>query len=317
MFYQALLKKMLSDMHSAPGCFQPTAFWKSIFPQIVNDLETFGFENFRCLGHARHYWNDERNEERAREDYEIFINTDNPSKAPYLQNFSESLIGNPLGAFQFDGRIYTSTSLNYLRALVFLKKSVDTSLIHRVMEIGGGYGSLGEILLKVQPQDFFYVNIDIPPLAAVSTYYLQSIFGKESILDYSQSVHMDSIDIEKIRKNYRGAVLCPWQLPKVKGNFDLAVNFISFQEMEPEIVKNYAEYIDSLTTHYVLLRNSRYGKPLSEEGQLGVMQSTTREHYLEFFSPFQLLALNSNLFGYRTIYGFESEVMIFQRKARL
>lgn len=302
-------------MNLAPSCFQPTLFWKSIVPQIVKDLETFGFENFRCSGSARHIWIEERNEELAQEHYNIFINLDSNAQVPYLRDFSESLIGKPLETYQFDGRIYTSTSLNYLRGLVFLKTIADTSLIHTVIEIGGGYGSLGEIFLKVKPQDFFYVNIDIPPLAAVSTYYLQSIFGQEAILDYSQSAHMDNIDIEKIRKNYRGAVFCPWQLPNLKGNFDLAVNFISFQEMEPEVVKNYVEYINLLTTHYVLLRNSRYGKPRVREGQLGVLQETTREHYLDFFSPFQLQAVNSNLFGYQTPFGFESEVMIFQRKS--
>jgi putative sugar O-methyltransferase len=286
-----------------------------VIPLIVSDLETFGFENFRCKGSAMPIWVDVRNEELAQEHYDIFISLDNDTKEPHLQEFSESDIGKPLAAFQFNGRNYTSTSLSYLRGLVFLKKVVDASQIHRVMEIGGGYGALGEILLKVKP-DYFYINVDLPPLAAVSTYYLQTLFGKEAILDYSQSAKMKSIDIEQIQKEYRGVVLCPWQLPNLKGTVELSVNFISFQEMEPDIVKNYANYIDLLTTHYVLLRNSRYGKPIAEEGRLGVTQQTTREHYLEFFSPFQLKGINSNLFGYQK-FGFESEVMIFQKKSSI
>ena len=32
-----------------------------------------------------------------------------------------------------------------------------------------------------------------------------------------------------------------WEIENLVGDIDLFVNFISFQEMEPQIVKNYAE----------------------------------------------------------------------------
>lgn len=314
--YQALLKQMLVDMEAAPRCFQPTQFWKSVIPAIVKDFETFGFENFKNTKSAHSVWVEVGNWELAQEDYDTFLTYDRDENPPHLQAFSESLVGSPVESFQFDGRFYTPTPLNYLRGLAFLKRRVDTSLIHTVMEIGGGYGSLGEIFLKATPENYFYINVDLPPLAAAATYYLQTVFGKEAILDYSQSREMEVIDIEKVRQNYRGMVLCPWQLPKLKGQVDLAVNFISFQEMEPDVVKNYVTYIDALTKHYVLLRNSRYGKPLmTEDNSCGVLEQTTREHYLDYLSAFNLVDLNSNIFGYVNLQGFESEVMIFQRKS--
>lgn len=314
--HQEILKQMLRDMEAAPSCFQPTQFWKSVIPSIVKDIETFGFENFRNTSSAGRIWVEVGNLELVQEDYDTFLTYDRNEKPPHLQAFSEDLAGKPVEPFQFDGRFYTPTSLNYLRGLTFLKRRVDTSLIHSVMEIGGGYGALGEIFLKATPQNYFYVDVDIPPLAAVATYYLQTVFGKDAILDYSKSKEMKVIDIEQIRQDYRGMVLCPWQLPKLKGHVDLAANFISFQEMEPDVVKNYAIYVDSLTTHYVLLRNSRHGKPLmTQDNSCGVLQQTTRQHYLDYFSSFELVDLNSKIFGYDNLQGFESEVMILQRKS--
>lgn len=87
-------------------------------------------------------------------------------------------------------------------------------------------GTLGEIFLK-SDRTSFYVNIDIPPVAAVSSYYLNQVFGKEKVLTYDQSRDMEFIDIDQIKEKYSMAVFCPWQLPKIKGEFDLFVNFIS------------------------------------------------------------------------------------------
>lgn len=109
-----------------------------------------------------------------------------------------------------------------------------------------------------------YVDVDIPPVAAVATFYLEKVFGVGSVLTYEISREMDIIDIEQISSNYMCAVLCPWQLPRVRGEVDLFVNFISFQEMEPDIVATYIQLVQPLTRSFVLIRNSRQGKPVAE-----------------------------------------------------
>lgn len=312
--YIELIHTMLDDMQKAPPCFQPTNYWKDLVPTITKDLEIYGFENFRASESAKNIWVGIGNLEYGLKDYLTFITHDKDEKAPRIRTFNEDLIGKPLGAFQFKGSDYTSTSLQYLKGLVFLKKYVDTSPIKNVIEIGGGFGMLGSIFLKARPENYFYVDVDLPPLAGVATYYLQQIFGTEAILDYAKSRDMDVIDIEELRKNYRGAVICPWQLPRVKGNFELAVNYISFQEMEPDVVQNYISYIDSLTSHYVLLRNSRYGKETA--GQVksgGVLKLTVRQNYIDYLTRFKLMAIDSNTFGCALPNGFESEVMVFKR----
>lgn len=315
MDYHNLLRNMLLDMEQAPPCFQPTNFWKFIIPAIVRDLQQYGFEAFRSTSTATSLWAAAGKLEDEQVHYITFLSNDNDEKAPHIRGFSENLTGRLFPPFKFGDRNYTPTSLSYLKGLAFLKKHVDTSIIKNVIEIGGGYGCLGEILLKSTPEQIFYVNVDIPPISAVATYYLQSVFGKDVILDYSQSSVMEILDIEEIRKKYRGMVICPWQLPKIKGSFELAVNYVSFQEMEPEVVKNYVTYLNSMTSHYVLMRNSRYGKQVAAQPYTyGVIKQTTREDYLNFFSPFQLVALDCKTFGYFTPPNFESEVIILERK---
>jgi len=245
--------------------------------------------------------------------YNTFLAADT-SKAPHLSNISQSSIGNPHELFTFHGKKYSRVFLNYLRALAFLKKHVsDTDTIKTILEIGGGYGTLGEIMLQSN-HDCFYINIDIPPLSYVSTYYLQQVFGQDAIADYSTTRDMEIIDIDILKEKYRGAVLCPWQLPRIKGNFDLFANFISFQEMEPAIVENYASYLNRIISKYMLLRNSSTGKPSSSSSNNKPCVDTpvVRQHYLDFFEPFSLIAADSKIFGDQH-QGLDSEVLILGR----
>jgi len=184
-----------------------------------------------------------------------------------------------------------------LRGLTFLKNSVDTNGIENVLEIGGGYGALGEILLTSDSTSF-YVNIDIPPVAAVSSYYLTQLFGKDQVLTYDQSKDWKEIDIKRIKETHRCAVFCPWQLPKITGEFDLFVNFISFQEMEPDVVENYISCVKPLTTKFVLLRNSRSGKPkATNQKSIGVFEPTTTDRMITMFQTFKVVKRDHTVYG--------------------
>jgi len=313
-YYFDLLNQMLEDMESAPEYYRPTPYWKQLIPTILKDVQEHGFENFRTTASFIELWGNVGHKLETEVHLAIFLTEDSKDKTPHLQQFSESLIGHPTQTLKYNNCIYTNTSLNYLKGLSFLKKNVDTSLIQRVIEIGGGFGCLGEIFLKAKPGAYFYVDVDIPPIAAMATYYLQTVFGKEAILDYIQSRNLQEIDIEQLSKKYRAIVLCPWQLPKLKGKFELGANFISFQEMEPNVVKNYLSYFDAHVSNYVLLRNSRYGKNVAKEPeQMGVIQPIVRQDYLDWLPSFNLIALDSKTFGHDTSMGFESEVMVLSK----
>lgn len=105
-----------------------------------------------------------------------------------------------------------------------------------------------------------------------------------------------------------------WQLPRLVGQVDLFANFISFQEMEPHVVHNYARQVSGLGARYLLLRNQEKGKPVaSRPGERGVLEPVTRDTYLEAFHGYELLARDSALFGDEHR-GFNSEVLVFARR---
>ena len=343
------LQQMLDDMLDADSMFQPTQFWSICMKEIIDDLDTYGMDTFKSHKSALSYYvqryaldpylfqKDIYNQicntvaplkmhlevalkeymdgiARSDADYRVFNAADIEGKAPKLSHIGEDLYGKPIESLVYDNKLYSVSLLSYLKKLAFLKKHVDTENISNIMEIGGGYGTLGEILLKSNPEKYFFLDIDIPPLAYVSASYLKKVFGDETIAGYSETRNMEVIDVDELRKKYRAAVICPWQLPRVKGKFELFVNASSFQEMEPEVLENYSHYIDKLVTDYLLLKNSRIGKrPVESEDELGVKKNILREDYLRYFNKFSLLATDAKSFGlmYKN---FISDVMIMKRR---
>lgn len=343
---QVLLNDMMEDMKSQEQIYQPTLFWEAASKDIIADIAKNGCENFRSLKSTLNFFvptygvpgntmtNEEvgtieqailKNTERgskkhmtfmqmlsgefwALSDYRVYMAGDEKDKYPDISALSESKVGNPAEHFCFENRWFSRSFLNYLHGICFLKKYIDCSDISTVLEIGGGYGTLGEILHKAG--NYTYIDVDIPPTAAFSSYYLSNITGK-NFLSYTTTRSMETIPIPS-----RGTklVLCPWQLPKVEGKVDLFVNYISFQEMEPEVVKHYLQQVDRLKTRYILLRNLREGKAQKSESVIyGVETPVTANDYDLYLKNYNLIATNVIPFGYRTIDGFNSELRLYKR----
>ncbi len=345
-----LLDLMLSDMVSADKLYQPTNFWNAGIKRILKDLTSDDdFKRFKSHISARSFYVPAYEHRvykkyrkcinqlfrikithnhpipalegffgtlsgynKAKTDYRIFLATDRDTY-PDLSKSQESPVGEPIEFFLFEEKRFSRCFLNYLRGLTFLKNSVDTNGIENVLEIGGGYGALGEILLTSDSTSF-YVNIDIPPVAAVSSYYLTQVLGKDQVFTYDQSKDMKHIDINRIKEKYRCAILCPWQLPKIIGEFELFVNFISFQEMEPDVIENYISYVETLTTKFVLLRNSRTGKSkATKKKDIGVIEPTTIDRMTEMFQKFEVVNRDYKVFGDYSK-DFISELICLSRK---
>ena len=311
------LKLMLADMEHAPAEFRPTNFWQRGVQPILDDIDAHGFETFRAHrsaqgfyvpGYARAEYRSHRDRiervldrlpdrrahsvrwrldgrQLAWSDARLVAGTDTVGGLD-VASVSESRIGGG-ELHEVHGRNVTRSLLNYSRAITLLKKAADTSGLASALEIGGGYGTLGEILLTARPDDGFFVNVDIPPVAAVSTYYLSEVFGRDGVLGYAESREMDSLDLDELRQRYRAVVLCPWQLPLVTGNVDLFANLMSFQEMEPLVVERYCELVEPITGRFVLLRNSATGKQQVAAGQLGVLEPVTTDFVVDRFPQFR------------------------------
>jgi putative sugar O-methyltransferase len=329
---EEVLESMLSDLDRAPELYRPTNFWRTGLEKVVADLRERGFDEFRRHPSATFFYapryapvsrplaaasswlaraggNGKLLADRidqapvARAHHATVRALDPADRFPRIADADESRVGAPTEQLEFDGRRYSRSSLNYLRGLVALKRAVPDLRIDTVLEIGGGFGTLGEILVPQNP-GITYIDVDIPPVAAVATHYLRQVLGADQVLDYGRTRDLDKIEIEDIGE--RAAVLCSWQLPKLIGSVDLFVNFISFQEMEPDVVANYADLVSGLGARYLLLRNSPTGKPNVREPML-------RSHYLEFFPDYELVLSDAGLYG-QDSEGTVSEVMVLVRK---
>ena len=147
--------------------------------------------------------------------------------------FSENNVGKPKEQFNFEGKLYSRSSLNYLLGITCLKKITKNFVPKNVLEIGGGFGILGHIFGLSKIINLKYINLDLPPLSLVSEMYLKKIFGKYKVTDSLKEIKKKKIYIKKL-KNFHHCRLGKLSL---KRKIDLFVNFISFQEMEPYILK--------------------------------------------------------------------------------
>jgi hypothetical protein len=199
-----------------------------------------------------------------------------------------------------------------LLGLSLLKKHLNGDPPRTVLEIGGGFGTLGEVLGNTGIGGQRYIDIDIPPTSFVAQHYLSEVFGKDNVATFAQTSSMSSIEIDNLPQN---AVLCSWQIERLKGQVDLFVNFISFQEMEPHIVRNYLSHVTRLEARWILLRNMREGKQLRNNGMVGVETPIFGEDYIAMLPDYELVERNVIPFGYQTVDGFHSELLLLKLRS--
>ena len=347
------LYALLNDMAQQNALYRPTNFWQEASKIIIDEIEKHGLKNFRALSSSMNmfapvYGYHDYIEDKSRfdttksalhnvttdlksnikldllfcgqiqafADYRVLI-SGNKDYAPYTDKASESTIGSPKEYHTFDGRNFSRSFLNYLLGLSFLKQHIVNPEIHTVLEIGGGFGTLGEILLSDKRNNCFYINADIPPVSFVSSYYLKEVFGTKNIADYKDLKEYEILDITALKEQYQALNIASWQVPKLKGNIDLFVNFISFQEMEPEVVKNYCHYVTALNPKYILLRNIEEGKKKKDENTIyGVEEPIVGTDYDNFFLNYELVATDGSIFGFQTEDGFHSQLRLYIKANR-
>lgn len=343
---------MLKDMQEQSLLYRPTTFWSEASKIIIDEIAEKNIKDFRSFNSSRnmfvplyayHEYIDNKEvfnetktalskatkdlksnlklemlfkgELQAFCDYRV-LKSSNKDFAPFTDKVSESSIGTPLEHFNFDGRNFSRSFLNYLLGLSFMKQHVDTSNIQTVMEIGGGFGTLGEILLTEPRNSCFYINADIPPVSFVSSYYLKELLGYSNVADYGDLKDYDVLNIEDLKQKFKAINICSWQVPKLQGSIDLFVNFISFQEMEPDVVKNYCNYIIELAPKYILLRNIQEGKKKQDKDTTyGVKEPILGSDYDAFFPNYELVASDGSIFGFKTEDNFHSQLRLYKKKS--
>ncbi|MFX0198937.1 MAG: putative sugar O-methyltransferase [Candidatus Hodarchaeota archaeon] len=232
--------------------------------------------------------------------FEYLLSIDN---LKLLNTISDSCIGNPDLFLEYEGKKYTLRFLRYYRDFLYISRFVDFKNVSRVIEIGGGYGGMAEVIMKCHPH-IQYINLDIPPQSYIAQQYLRSVFGDDRTCSYNQLRKCDEIDLDKL-ENIRFVVLCPWQFNKLKGDCELLISVASFQEMEPDIVRNYARISQKLVKKWIYIKAA----PGRED-----WRSVKRQHYLDYFDQFELIDnASADTLPYLAKY-VEIENLMFKRK---
>ena len=123
--------------------------------------------------------------------------------------------------------------------------------------------------------DIEYTILDIPPALAISQNYLESVFGSDAISPYSDSPQLQD----------RGRIkfLLPRQLDSIpSGYFDLILNVSSFDEMSPNQVKIYFDFIERINPGWLYLKG--YGKSQKPGFRLGVNEFPYRPNWREVYN---------------------------------
>ncbi|MEK8047671.1 putative sugar O-methyltransferase [Ideonella margarita] len=345
------LAAVRAAMATAPDIYQPSVFWRDASATIVDELCAGGIEHFRSMETPLNYfvptWGVPvsgftaeqvqaltgllardypgatkaqlamaqflSGESAAQADYRVLKAADDPTRLPHLHTFSESEAGSPVGQMSFEGRRFSRSSMNYLLGLAMLKKHLGAELPRVVLEVGGGFGTLGEVLAASGMPDWRYIDIDIPPTSFVAQWYLEQALGASRVTGWAQTHGQASLHIETLPP---ASVLAAWQIEQLQGRVDLFVNFISFQEMEPHIVRNYLAQAMRLQARWVLLRNLREGKQKRVPGQRhGVDDPVTGDDYPDMLPGYDVVERATLPFGFKTVDGFHSELTLLRRQS--
>lgn len=340
--YKKLLNTIFKDYEECSNLYKATIFWKSANQKIKNYLSKNKINNFKRNAFCKNFFipsynfknqnlinssikpKDKHQKKflfylrnlingynQAFSDYKVYKASDDIKQLPYLHNFSETKFGNPVEQFIFDKKRYSRSSLNYILGLVFFKKYVKNFIPKTILEIGGGFGSLGEVYAFSGVKNFKYINVDLPSQAFITELYLSKLFHVSKVSSYLKIRNLKNININKLKTF---SSLVTWQIEKLSGKLDLFINFISFQEMEPKVVKNYLSLIIKLKPKYILLRNLREGKQVSKNALLGVQKKITKSSYVNFLKgKYFLLKTNVVPFGYKTYDNYNSELLLFKK----
>ncbi len=208
-----------------------------------------------------------------------------------IEQVEDSGLGAPKIVMSINGKKYTIHFLRYFLQYLYLAKFVDFNTVHGIVEIGGGYGGLAEIILKLNPH-MVYVNVDIPPQTYIAQQYLDACFPGQ-VFGYTEAQKTIADTGKLCPQDYPGRrifTLCPWQLPSLEGEFDLFMNSASFQEMEPEVVENYAIHLKRLVRRYGYIRAVPEGIPTAPKpGAAGTLEKVTKDHYIRYLDTFDLV----------------------------
>jgi putative sugar O-methyltransferase len=285
-----LLEQMLSDHQQADSNYQTTNYWVEKNARLVEYLRSNGLENFRQpttdVSDPRRVFTsfgatDDAAQLPPADMMKLVQRHSGGSPARDIRFMPASKVGRPFG-FDFRGRFYTTSWLNYYLRYVYVARFINLSQ-KIIIEIGPGSGKQAH-LLKLAHPDCTIVVFDIPPQSYVANQYLSAVLGDDCIGYDKTREFRSSADFTAGKVH----VLCNWQIEIIREfSFDLLWNAASFQEMEPDIVRHYLKACSGASNVYLM--EAMTGQTVAPNaGEHGVLKATTMETYRSALKKYEL-----------------------------
>ena len=166
------------------------------------------------------------------------IDLKNPLQRELL-GIGEPELGNPYKDTFVKNKPYSSLFLFNVKIASDIIKQIDDAGIKepRILEIGGGYGTLIGLLYAYYGNRLTVYAVDLPETLAIQEWYLRSRFPDAPT---SYKATKDSISFKRGGLNFVNAsVLHSQNIP-----IDVTVNIISMGEMHKDVSQKYIEFIE-------------------------------------------------------------------------
>ena len=208
-----------------------------------------------------------------------------------LEDFSMSLVGNPKGVVEIDGNLYTRQMIQYYLQYVDISRHLDFGEVEVYAELGCGSGRQVEICATLHPETT-YLLFDIPPQLYVAEQYLSEVFP-ERVVSYRETRNRSDLSNLEASRIY---ILGSHKMPLLKHTrIDLFWNSASFHEMEPDIVKNYLDYVNKSAEWIYLSEDLGGVKKAQKPGEHGVIRTTTFDDYVSSLPSHDLIEKRQSL----------------------
>jgi len=214
--------------------------WKIMNKHFLKKIKKINLENFRKKNILSEGLDDQGNFFTL---VENLIDLTDLCGKKFINEFKENDVGNPDNCYVVNREKYNFNDLFIIQFTYKIRKFLNI-VPKRVLEIGGGYGSLANKIKKLYPNTTLYL-IDLPEAGLLQSYYLSSIYTDKKFFLYEDFKKLENtLNIEYLEK-FDFVILPPWCLEKIKFKkyFDLVINTRSFMEIRFNEIKSYFNFI--------------------------------------------------------------------------
>ena len=249
------LARALREESEAQSLYQPTHYWQGVYAELLASLLEGECEPTRMRWVNPIYTG---TVEPRRDVEELCITVrGNGGRLGHVTEHQRPRA--PVGYYaRVRGTSASKSFRKNLRVFSAFLAAVPVDAGLTVLEVGGGSGALAEIVLKASPSNR-YVGVDLALPAWAAHRHLQEALGPSAVVPFEYGLGDSKLELDTLLADRRAALLLAAAVPRMRGHCDLFVNVKSFQEMEPDVVANYARAARRLAPRWALLLNARDG----------------------------------------------------------